>query len=413
MTYWVSLRTSTYRRLRSQSLELLETNGHTVRGRVADFDAFDTIVKSVSGIATAVDLTGQVTLELIASGGEQTLDLVDALDDSGGRGVKITGSSDDETIVAGKLKENEIYGLEGNDELTGGDEKDKIEGGEGDDIIYGTKGDAETLDGGNGQDTFDFTGKDGSTAVSELTTGSSQTLKGGDNPSKSLVDTLELSGSANDYRFDVTIGGSWEGTKTSVVHLTSGGGTRVTLTTDQIEKATFEDPLDNSINRYLSNTTLEMAKSMVEVYGESTGAAVGRKWHAVSAMELGILPSDCSFFDRYTMKDGVYEDVLRIPFIANDAVATVVSEVVTGERTLSITFKGSDPTDVLDWAADLAQARGLFFKHYTPLMDAVKSYLANEGSDIQQNSADGTQPGRRNGAACRGGLGRRRLWRKN
>lgn len=196
------------------SLEYLETNGNTVSAKVSQFASFSTIVKSATGVGSAIDLNGEVDLSLVATGSNATLDLTQQLGDHGGRSLRLTGASDSETITGGLLAANYIASADGNDSVTGGNQNDSIYGGAGDDTlrggggsdflvgglgafqsalgsdkIYG-EGGADTLVGGDGQDTLDggdsggdvlYGGGDNDTLISFGNFGAnSDTLDGGE-----------------------------------------------------------------------------------------------------------------------------------------------------------------------------------------------------------------------------------------
>lgn len=88
---------------------------------------------------------------------EATLEAV-----SGGAGVNVTGTDQDDTltgtsaadVLAGEAGDDDIQGGRGADTITGGDGDDFLHGNQGDDNIHGGKG-QDTIRGGKGADTID------------------------------------------------------------------------------------------------------------------------------------------------------------------------------------------------------------------------------------------------------------------
>lgn len=274
----------------------------------------------------------------------------------------------------------------GRDSIFGGDSTDRIDGGPGDDTIFGSAGN-DTLVGGEGSDTFDYqvTRFDGMWRAT-------QTLDGGAND-EGRPDILKLPGSANDYTFTVS------GASTAVRPMFDNLSVfpELTLNTQNIEKAVFEKAVTNKVNlvRPDADTTTstrgtlpenaisEAAALMQEAYTESSTVAITRRWHPVSAMELGISPSENSALTNYTFKDGVFE------FRGDgnlDAVALVETGLVDGKVTLSVAFKGSDNpfTDWRDWVYDLEQGQSAYYYNFSPLTVALKSYLQDSANGVQQ-----------------------------
>src|SRR5262249_13806428 len=157
-------------------------------------------------------------------------------------------------------------------------------------------------------------------------------------PTNGGKDVLILQGSANDFRISVDLQGTWRDTKTFIQALPFPS-TQVFSTVD-VEQVRFEDPVDNVVHRAGFDGLIELGTQIVAAYDESTAAAQTRNWHPVAAIELGMKPSNyqtvASPTGRYTFLDGVYEHITGV----NDAVATVLSGVMDGKRTLSISIKG-------------------------------------------------------------------------
>src|SRR5262249_56277564 len=102
-------------------------------------------------------------------------------------------------------------------------------------------------------------------------------------------------------------------------------------------------------------------------------------------LELGIEPADFGEQGglQYSFVDGFYAAYQPDQEILGDeaeADAVVLSGVVNGKRTLAIDFRGTDQsTDAEDYAN--------FPRHYAkfkPLIDGLKSYLADNKSGIDQ-----------------------------
>jgi Ca2+-binding RTX toxin-like protein len=137
--------------------EQLLTNGLAITATAAQLEAFDVIRFN------AWDSVGTSYLLLAASGGPQTLDLAQELNDGAApRDVYLTATASDETIavgngvdnVSGAAGDDVIRGNGGNDYLEGNDGNDRLLGGEGIDYAAGGDG-ADRIDGGAGNDTLE------------------------------------------------------------------------------------------------------------------------------------------------------------------------------------------------------------------------------------------------------------------
>jgi len=139
-------------------LETLYTNGQTIKALASQIDGFNIIRDTANGFA------GFVSLSLAASGVATRLDLRDELASYGSFGlftVRLTGSSDDETVIAsggadtlnGGDGRDVLLGQDGNDILDGGNGNDVLVGGPGNDQISGGTG-ANELIGGVGDDIY-------------------------------------------------------------------------------------------------------------------------------------------------------------------------------------------------------------------------------------------------------------------
>ncbi|BCH14411.1 calcium-binding protein [Mesorhizobium sp. L-2-11] len=187
--------------------------------------------------------------------------------------------------------ENAIGGL-GNDIIAGDDQDNMLSGFDGDDIIIGSPGN-DTLFGGEGTDTFDYMLR----GFGNHANSTAQTLDGGPNPNAgddaSKADLIKLPGSADDYKFGVSFGPDWSATATTITTdpNNSSGFPGISLVTMEIERARFERPVDNAVTLSRGNLVFEMASLANEAYAGAS-AAESRGWHAVSALELGMMPSN-------------------------------------------------------------------------------------------------------------------------
>ncbi|MEF8756321.1 MAG: hypothetical protein V5B60_20685 [Accumulibacter sp.] len=327
----------------------------------------------------------------------------DAIIDNATAGVNLTGNALANRLTGNNLAnvllglggDDQLNGLDGDDSLTGGAGKDKLYGGAGNDRLY-YESEADELYGGVGDDRF---------AAGDPTKqidGTTHVLNGG-----SGKDRLELAGAAADYRVrvDIPSSGSWEATTTTTMARRAGSSLPdVTLSTQEIEKAVYQAPIANVVVLEGANTISEMARQMIDVYAAQPrvgvfddAAGTPRNWHPVAAIELGMQPSGWNLHGQdvgqYLFAAGVYEEkALKGYIFINDTTATVWSGLVNvnGQKTLSISFKGSG-ADVFDWVYDVKHVlvKGSddlkpFYEKHRPLVDALKTYLAEEGARIDQ-----------------------------
>jgi Ca2+-binding RTX toxin-like protein len=119
----------------------------------------DTINYAASAFGVKVDLSTN-----FATGGDATGDVIsnfesivgsafaDELTSAGSSDSQLHGGTGNDILTAVYGFNTQLYGEEGNDTLIGGQPFSYLYGGEGDDILIGADG--ETLDGGNGNDTY-------------------------------------------------------------------------------------------------------------------------------------------------------------------------------------------------------------------------------------------------------------------
>jgi Ca2+-binding RTX toxin-like protein len=313
--------------------------------------------------------------------------------------------------------------------ITGGDGNDTIKLGDGNDIVYGSPGN-DTITGGAGQDNFVYQGPYPVTAGSNqafgnfngFTAGTVQTITGGhttfvtDSTKQNL---LLLPGSSNDYTVSVNFQTSLQflpdslaATLTTLTTTGSGGLPQgVSIATTDVEKVDFAQPIPITNNNQVAltggNIAVEMLQLASESYGSDTGhhgaeplayqggtdtflnataAAQSRGWHAVAAMELGIAPADFGQGTfKYSFVNGVYQAIDPNPSysVNNDpaeADAIVLIGNVNGQRTLAISFTGSDQI------ADFTEYSNFqnYYSLFAPLVKAVQGYLLNSDNGIQQ-----------------------------
>lgn len=274
-----------------------------------------------------------------------------------------------------------FYGEAGLDTINGSDGNDNVHGGSENDTIVLSRG-LDHLWGDDGDDTFRLDSSFGSTDKAFI-----------DGGSNSARDVLELWGTPTDYKVELLAG--------NVTRLIdTAHGSTIELT--GIEQARFLSPIDNAVELTSDSLYVEMALLAREVYGplatldhgveplaQGSGIAdqaVGvRKWHTVSALELGMLSDDRSNHDlEYSMVDGHYQATDG----SNEANALVLSGVVDGKRTVALVFRGTDeapsisPFTMGDFA-DYPNFRSHYDK-FKPLVDALVPYLADSRNDIDQ-----------------------------
>jgi len=203
-------------------------------------------------------------------------------------------------------------------------------------------------------------------------------------------DTIQFTGRPDQIQYDVHLGASWQSTTTYL----SFPGVPNNEATDTVESITFTDStISNAVNPYFGNPITEMAKLSLEAYDNGTafGAqsagiakAIGRGWRPVSAMELGILPSN--FIDPSKTKYGYYEFINGVFTVvtagsqlgqvspdtgyAHGKVEVLVG-VVNNKPTLTLAFTGTDePADPRTY--DFARN----YESFAPLIDALKDYIS-------------------------------------
>jgi Ca2+-binding RTX toxin-like protein len=301
-------------------------------------------------------------------------------------------------------------------QITGGDGTDNIELGAGNDTVYGSPGN-DAIRGGAGADVFDyqdgrfanfrsFGGTTGLVTTNQFITGEHALFE--QDPSKQNL--LKLPGAPNDYTFSVSL--QLDNKLADTITKISSDNPdfpSVTLTTTDVEKAVFAQPLNSDsvdLSSAANSIPVEMLQLASQVYadGYSTlggkqsdplayqanaieneaAAAEAQGWHAVAAMELGMAPADFGQGSlKYSFVNGVYQAIDPADsFLGNfpEADAMVLSGMMNGQRTLAIVFRGTDQiADIGDYIS--------FATHYAkfaPLIDRLRSYLSDSANGIQQ-----------------------------
>ncbi|KQT01559.1 hypothetical protein ASG42_26420 [Rhizobium sp. Leaf391] len=309
----------------------------------------------------------------------------------------IFGGGGDDTLTSGKGND-EIWtdGVKlnagGNRISDGSIGNDIVNAGDGDNTIYGSAGN-DRLTTGKGVDTFDFLKE----TLQYFKDGTIQRIDGGDNPAatktKANVDTIKLESSVNDYKITVSLGKTWETSKTMIERV-AGGKVKYSFETKDVELVTFDNPVfSNTVALTGGNLTLEAAKLAVEAYGDNPftstlgssssqlSSAEKRGWKPIEAILLGLQAKDNDAKNPYEMKDGHFKATNTGVVIENHADAQVLVGTIDGKRTLSISFRGTDEIgpDFVDY--------GRFTNHlerFRPLLDALKEYASDSANGIGQ-----------------------------
>lgn len=243
------------------------------------------------------------------------------------------------------------------------------------------------------------------------TAGQSYQIIGGDGTDKIL-----LPGSPDNYTFQVefTPGDNLP----TATHTVIGHAPDVRLDTTGVERVLFTNEINGHVNLTDGSIAVEMLQLASESYssysfnpiahifdidaeplayeGLVTGVpfeadnAENRGWHAVSAMELGMAPSDFGQGSvKFSFSNGFYQAIdpadtfLLRPSEADALVLTgTVYDSQKGHdvRTLAIVFRG---TDQLADFGDYTDFKTHFDK-FGPLIDKLQSYLSDTTNGIKQ-----------------------------
>lgn len=275
--------------------------------------------------------------------------------------VVLPGTPDYQLTPAITWDPTQVFsGGAGSDKITGGDGADRIDGGADDDTIFGSEG-ADVLSGGLGQDNFDF----GDLNIASLQAGTVQTLDGGTHPTggpaylPTSPDTLFLPGKATDYKI-------WNSGNITTIVSSAAGSSKFTLNLTETEKVRFSESFENAVSQ--NNLYAEMIRLAVDAY--SPGPTT-RNWHSLSAIELGMRPDYAVSSLTYTMRDGHYSATFQNTVLGSTANANISVGIVSGVKTLSIAFRGTDQLgDVEDWGGFKAH-----YDKFQPLIEALDKYV--------------------------------------
>lgn len=358
-----------------------------------------------------------------------------------GRSEYIFGNDDNDTLYGGNPAGSDSYDSS----------YDNIYGGSGDDIIYPGGGQGSVAQGDDGNDAFhalmDFTDLYGDTYFDDQAKGNDtfnfatfgfsgnksydswQYIDGG--PDTGVLtdvnkgrDIMILPGSPADYSgigVDFSGSNSWSEVRT-YISLNKSSTTTHNFYINNVEYLKFRepiDPIDNVVRLKRSeydkngnliksgNVIAEMLRLADEAYGplpslkhkaeelayetsnpaNVTGLMAYRKWHPLSAIELGIKPRD---FDgdaygplKFSFVNGHYAaydptkvgPVGKLTGDISEANAVVLSGIVGGKRTLAISFRGTDQFADFDDYLDFNQ----HFAKFKPLVDGIKTYIVDAG----------------------------------
>ncbi|HTV71205.1 MAG TPA: hypothetical protein VMF90_21970 [Rhizobiaceae bacterium] len=274
----------------------------------------------------------------------------------------------------------------GNDEVRGTDSDDLIDTGEDDDVIFATQG-ADQYLGGAGNDHFSYLdlwfGGDPSF---------SHTIDGGDNEQSG--DGIGLQGAASDYQIDVLFENFDPSAPDELeTKISLGGQTESsTVTFKNIESLSFEDPIDNPVEAPRSTLFHEVARLQVDAYGgrpfaagpqplaweagydnATVSPAIGRGWLPVSAIQLRMKPVEQGLW-TYSFDDGQYMAKSLLPQDLGQSAAVLQGDVDSLGRTLSLSFRGSDSIDELQF--QVGNGWDELFEAFEPLITSANSFLA-------------------------------------
>jgi Ca2+-binding RTX toxin-like protein len=200
-------------------------------------------------------------------------------------------------------------------------------------------------------------------------------------------DKLKLSDSPSNYTVAVQLAPTWEATHTII---TSKASNAAYDTTD-IENAQFGS-MNNIVNPKGGSIYDEAAQLALEAYnraganGTATSATTGRaNWHAVSAVELGIKPSNFGSGNvSYTFIDGLYEATSVKSFGQTTSDVFVLTGVVNDAKTLALAFRGTDEGFGPEFPG-YVDLSGTFDQDFGPLLANLQSFVNSLQSYIAQN----------------------------
>jgi Ca2+-binding RTX toxin-like protein len=265
-----------------------------------------------------------------------------------------------------------IDGSAGVDKITGSKGNDHVNLGDFGSTVFGTNG-SDIITGGAFADTFDFIDAPDK-EFSGFDFGLIQELDGKSFAGgfDSVPDRVRLPFAPNDYAITTTLGADFNATHT-VIELESGP--QIDFVTKNIEKVVFDQQVDNRIALDLRGGVVKEAVQLaINAYPEVNADVADHNWHPLSAIELGIAPSGYGGVNDYTFIEGKYDSA--------NAQAIVATGIFNSQRTVTLDFAGTDTSevwDVLHWAAFEAH-----YRQFSPLIAALKEYVADSANGIQQ-----------------------------
>ncbi|WP_439613881.1 M10 family metallopeptidase C-terminal domain-containing protein [Reyranella sp.] len=337
------------------------------------------------------------------------------------------GGGDQVTLENGRGNVFTVGDLPGDiSHIVGGDQGDHVFLGDGTAYYFGSPGN-DRVDSGGGRIIFSYQSADYPAVSSNFGFGdfhsfsafTHQTLQGGHTylgfqTNTSLQNVLKLPGSSSDYQitdFYANGSNSFAGTVAGFKTIgTSGFQSNIYLDAYAIEKVIFKDPLrlEDSTKVQLTNRSIavEMLTLASESYGflptldhkaeplayqTSVASLIGygaesRNWHALTAIELGMAPSDFEMHGslHYSLSKGHYQAIDESRSLAlydkPEANALVFTGNVDGVRTLAVSLRGTD-----QWA-DFRNYFSFkdYYDLYKPLVEALTDYLGDADNEIEQ-----------------------------
>ena len=353
---------------------------------------------------------------------EQQESLLESSDRSKG-----LGGSDQVTLENGRDNVFTVGDLPGDiSHIVGGDQGDHVLLGDGTTYYFGSPGN-DQVDSGGGKVIFSYQSAVYPAVSSNFWFGdfqsfsafTQQSLHGGHTylgfqTNTSLQNVLKLPGSSSDYQiidFYSDVGNSFASTNVGFITSgTNGFQSNIYLNAYAIEKVIFEDPLRLEDSTKVQLTKGSIAVEMLTLASESYGflptldhkaeplayqtsvasligyGAESRNWHALTAIELGMAPSDFEMHGslHYSLSKGHYQAIDESRSLAfygkPEANALVFTGNVDGVRTLAVSLRGTD-----QWA-DFRNYFSFadYYALYAPLVQSIKEYLQDSTNGIEQ-----------------------------
>lgn len=265
-----------------------------------------------------------------------------------------------------------IDGSAGVDKITGSKGDDHVNLGDFGSTVFGTNG-SDIVTGGALADTFDFIDAPDK-EFGGFNFGLTQELDGKSFAGgfDSAPDRVRLPFAPNDYAITTTLGADFNSTH-AVIELESGP--QIDFVTKNIEKVVFDQQVDNRIALDPRGGVIKEAVQLaINAYPAENADVSSRNWHPLSAIELGMAPSGYGGANDFTFIEGKYN--------SDNAQAIVATGIFNGQRTVTLDFAGTDLSEVWDvahWTAFEAH-----YRQFSPLIAALKEYVADSANGIQQ-----------------------------